>query len=493
MGDPSRWSSERELEWVELRPELVVEVTFDHVSNDRIRHGTKLSRWRDDKDPRDCTTEQLETDRRMETNCVSLWAMPIHRLARFGLVNAYLVPEEDGFTLVDAMLPRSHKAILAGAEALGAPIRRIALTHGARRPHRRARRARRGAPRRRGADLRPRRAPARQGQLARPGRAAGEDPRQHPRRAHEARRATFAPGDRVGSLEVLAAPGHTPGQVAFRDPRDGTLYCGDAYATLGGVATAAKASWRFPLVVSGDVAQADGARDRAGAARARPRAARPRPRAGRRGARRRDGPRDRARGLSVPRRGLDRAQVIAAAVATADEDGLEAVTLARVAAALGVRSPSLYNHVDGRDALIRGVAAQATRELATALRRAATGRSGADAIGAVAAAQRDYARAHPGRYAATVAAPAPGDAEHEAAAAEAVDVLTAVLGGAGLTGDDLIHGVRALRSAVHGFAAIEAAGGFALAVDRDASFARLSARSRTGSARPSLEAADRAQ
>ena len=60
MGDPSRWSSERELEWVELRPELVVEVTFDHVSNDRIRHGTKLSRWREDKDPRDCTTGQLE-------------------------------------------------------------------------------------------------------------------------------------------------------------------------------------------------------------------------------------------------------------------------------------------------------------------------------------------------------------------------------------------------------------------------------------------------
>jgi ATP-dependent DNA ligase len=59
MGDPSRWSSERELEWIELRPELVVEVTFDHVSNDRIRHGTKLSRWREDKDPRDCRTEQL--------------------------------------------------------------------------------------------------------------------------------------------------------------------------------------------------------------------------------------------------------------------------------------------------------------------------------------------------------------------------------------------------------------------------------------------------
>jgi ATP-dependent DNA ligase len=59
MGDPSRWDSERELEWVALRPELVVEVTFDHVSNGRIRHGTKVSRWRDDKDPRECLVEQL--------------------------------------------------------------------------------------------------------------------------------------------------------------------------------------------------------------------------------------------------------------------------------------------------------------------------------------------------------------------------------------------------------------------------------------------------
>jgi ATP-dependent DNA ligase len=59
MGDPSRWDNERELEWIAVRPELVVEVTFDHVSNDRIRHGTKVSRWRDDKDPRDCRMDQL--------------------------------------------------------------------------------------------------------------------------------------------------------------------------------------------------------------------------------------------------------------------------------------------------------------------------------------------------------------------------------------------------------------------------------------------------
>jgi ATP-dependent DNA ligase len=59
-GEPSRWSAGRDLEWVALRPELVVEVTFDHVSDNRIRHGAKVQRWRDDKDATDCTTDQLE-------------------------------------------------------------------------------------------------------------------------------------------------------------------------------------------------------------------------------------------------------------------------------------------------------------------------------------------------------------------------------------------------------------------------------------------------
>jgi ATP-dependent DNA ligase len=60
-ADPSRWDNERELAWVELRPELVVEVTFDHVSNNRIRHGAKISRWREDKDPRECGVDQLDS------------------------------------------------------------------------------------------------------------------------------------------------------------------------------------------------------------------------------------------------------------------------------------------------------------------------------------------------------------------------------------------------------------------------------------------------
>ncbi|MGH2873941.1 MAG: ATP-dependent DNA ligase [Solirubrobacteraceae bacterium] len=60
-GDPSRWQSERELEWIALRPELVVEITFDHASGGRIRHGTRIVRWREDKAPTDCALQQMKS------------------------------------------------------------------------------------------------------------------------------------------------------------------------------------------------------------------------------------------------------------------------------------------------------------------------------------------------------------------------------------------------------------------------------------------------
>jgi AcrR family transcriptional regulator len=175
----------------------------------------------------------------------------------------------------------------------------------------------------------------------------------------------------------------------------------------------------------------------------------------------------------MARRGLDAEQVVDAACALADAEGLEAVTLARVASALGVRTPSLYNHVAGLDGLRRGVALRGVRELTAALREAAVGRAGADAVRAIAHAQRDYARAHPGRYAASAVAAPAGDEEWAAAATEAVEVILGALRGLELAGDDAVHAVRALRSAVHGFAALEMAGGFGMPVDVDASFERL--------------------
>ena len=175
----------------------------------------------------------------------------------------------------------------------------------------------------------------------------------------------------------------------------------------------------------------------------------------------------------MPRQGLDRGRVVDAAVAIADADGLEAVTLARVAADLGVRAPSLYNHVQGREALLREVSLRGISGLSAALARATVGRSGDEALETMAHAYRAYAAEHPGCYAATVAAPADSDAEHAAAAAEPVGIVVAVIRPWELGPEDELHAVRVIRSGLHGFIALEAGGGFALPLDLDASFAAL--------------------
>jgi AcrR family transcriptional regulator len=175
----------------------------------------------------------------------------------------------------------------------------------------------------------------------------------------------------------------------------------------------------------------------------------------------------------VPRAGLGPERVVGTAAEIADAEGLDAVTLARVAQALGVKPPSLYNHVAGRDGLVRGIALLAAAELAVVLREAAIGRSGPDALQATAQAYRSYVLKHPGRYAATAPAPQPGDDELAAAGGAVLDVLRGVLRAWELEGDDEIHALRAFRSAVHGYATLEAAGGFGIKVDLDASFTRL--------------------
>ncbi len=170
----------------------------------------------------------------------------VHQVKRFGFVNAYLVQEEDGLTLVDTMVA-SAKQILAAAERLGQPIMRIALTH-AHGDHVGSLDALKAAlP---GAEVS---ISARDARLLRkdktldPGEEKGKLRGSYPG-AKTAPDRLLAPGDRVGSLEVVAAPGHTPGQLAFFDPRDGTLICGDAFSTLGGVTTAAKPRWPFPII-----------------------------------------------------------------------------------------------------------------------------------------------------------------------------------------------------------------------------------------------------
>jgi AcrR family transcriptional regulator len=176
----------------------------------------------------------------------------------------------------------------------------------------------------------------------------------------------------------------------------------------------------------------------------------------------------------MPRAGLDAEAVVAAASSLADAEGLPALTLARLAERLGVRSPSLYAHVGGLDDLRTRLATRGARELTATLQAAAAGRARTDALEAVADAYRAYAHAHPGAYAAIQRAPAAGsEPEHAAAAAELVEVLVAVLRGYGLGDEDVIHAVRMLRAALHGFVSLEREGGFALPIDVDESYRRL--------------------
>ena len=175
----------------------------------------------------------------------------------------------------------------------------------------------------------------------------------------------------------------------------------------------------------------------------------------------------------MPRAGLNRQIVARTAADLADEHGWERLTLAAVAARLGVRQPSLYKHIDSLAALRRDVTVLAAGELGRELSAAVAGRSGSDALHEIATAYRRYAHTFPGRYAASVIAPTPGDTEHERLGAEIVAAVAAVLRGYGITDDDALHAIRALRAVLHGFVALEAAGGFALALDPDESYRRL--------------------
>jgi AcrR family transcriptional regulator len=172
----------------------------------------------------------------------------------------------------------------------------------------------------------------------------------------------------------------------------------------------------------------------------------------------------------MPRAGLDRVGVVRAATALADEEGLDALTLARLAARLGVRAPSLYGHVGGLDDLRAAVAQDGMSAMADALAQVAVGLAGADALRALADAYRVFAKAHPGSYAAMQRADAGGRSE---GAERVVGLFLAVLRGYGLDGDDALHAARGVRAALHGFVTLETGGGFGIPLDLDVSYTRM--------------------
>jgi glyoxylase-like metal-dependent hydrolase (beta-lactamase superfamily II) len=164
------------------------------------------------------------------------------QLTRFRFVNAYLVREEDGFTLVDTTVGGGAGDLIAAAEAAGGQIRRIALTHG----HGDHVGSVEALKQRVGNDVQVLLGELDARILAGEKVVDGKLPGSWPK-VQWTPDVRLAPGDRVGSLEVVASPGHTPGHVSFLDTRDRTLIAGDVFTSYGEVAVTNHFYWRFPF------------------------------------------------------------------------------------------------------------------------------------------------------------------------------------------------------------------------------------------------------
>lgn len=177
----------------------------------------------------------------------------------------------------------------------------------------------------------------------------------------------------------------------------------------------------------------------------------------------------------MARAGLTAERLTRAAAELADEIGLENATLSALARRFGVTVASLYSHVKNAEDLRTRVAVLTLTELADRVTAALAGRAGKDALVAFAGAYRDYAKAHPGRYAATrlrlaPEALTPGVVE---AGRRHTELTRAILRGYGLPESEQTAAVRLLHSTFHGYVSLEASGGFSYSGDIEASWSRV--------------------
>jgi len=159
--------------------------------------------------------------------------------------------------------------------------------------------------------------------------------------------------------------------------------------------------------------------------------------------------------MTEPRSRLNRASVVDMAAVIADAEGIDAVTLSRIASDAGVKQPALYRHVTGIEELWTLLSLRAREQLVQVLTHAIADTTRQEAVTAVARAWRTFVQQHPGLYTATDRVPSIGDADVEHSLAEVVTALTAALDGYNLTSAQRAHSARTLRSALHGFCVLE--------------------------------------
>ncbi|RRJ62045.1 TetR/AcrR family transcriptional regulator [Paenibacillus oralis] len=166
-----------------------------------------------------------------------------------------------------------------------------------------------------------------------------------------------------------------------------------------------------------------------------------------------------------PRIGLDSTAVLMAAVEVANAEGAAAVSISSVARKLGIRPPSLYNHVSGLEEIRAGLAKYALERLYDHIAGAVGDLSGEHAIRRFADAYLAFAHEHPGLYEAVQMAPGPEDRQLQEAGSRLVELTLRYLSSYPLTEEQALHTVRGLRSLIHGFASLKRQGGFGLPLE----------------------------
>jgi AcrR family transcriptional regulator len=174
-----------------------------------------------------------------------------------------------------------------------------------------------------------------------------------------------------------------------------------------------------------------------------------------------------------PRQGIDLNVILHAAIDILDTEGINQVTLAALASKLHIKTPSLYNHIDGLPGLRKQLAIYGLGLLKERIIQAVVGKSGDEAVISLGLAYISIVREHPGLYETTMVAAEHMDQDIMRASEEILKLILQILDSYHLSEEEAPHTVRGLRSLLHGFASVEAKGGFGMDLDRDASLRHL--------------------